>query len=165
MSTKKQAKEARERRKRNGSTIQLAKKRKPECGACSLCRSLDAPLPAPSIRCGVVEIEREDDRSRVGLSTLHPEAGHFEGCLWRQGRWGGTLDTRPDRVGIVPAMFGPPGHKLGDYLLFVDPRHPTSYNRNQTRKLILNAIGQGRDVFINDGSGRLKFAKMEARLC
>lgn len=163
MSTKRQARKARERREREGLTMPMAKKLERECGTCSLCKILDCPRPRSPIRCGVMEFERPDDRSRVGLRFLHPDNGVAPGCLWLRGIWSGKRDTRPDRTGIVPAMMTLPGHKPTDLILFVDPRHPNSYDRGRTRRLIRVAIGQGRTVYINDGSGRLKFARMEAR--
>jgi len=51
-----------------------------DCGLCRLCEIIDAPIPRAPIRCGVVEIPREDDCSRVGLGDLNPERGVSDGC-------------------------------------------------------------------------------------
>ena len=158
MSTKKRVREKR-REKAGHAETPLRKRKERDCGTCSLCLDLDEHIELPSIRCGVIQIEAESDDRRVGLSFLHPDTWEGgEGCLWRRGIWGRAHEHRPDRTGVVPWLMRMPCRR-GDVCLVVRPDQPNSWRRSVLRKLLRAALLQGRRVFINDGTGPLKFLR------
>jgi len=122
-----------------------------DCGLCRLCSKLGAHQKDEDVKHGVVVIARPPSYPMAAISDLKPPEGH--GCLWARGLWGSGLNTRPDQVGVVPWIMRKPC-KAGSILLFVRADQPKAWKRNAIANLIRGAWMQGRQVFIQEASGR-----------
>lgn len=79
------------------------------------------------------------------------------GCFWALGRWGSDMSSRPDRTGVIPWFMGQPCTP-GSLLLYVRPNRPTGWKRGVSKRLVLAAIQQGRDVHLDIGTERGYYA-------